>query len=230
MRPASLEEARSLLHDAPLVAYRVREPGDPDGGQVARPCESCLHALVHFAVLTWPILAFAEERRPPPPERIPHPGRFPDEVAAALVDAGWLPGPGDWALAAAFISETTAVAGTEHEHVPFPAAEQALSAFPMVVSRRRGPGQQVWIRQFELAAHQSQHSADSLADLARVIGARLFPIGTEDGDGILAVDEHGRVFALDQAGEWFIGPDIDTALTNLLLGRAPAHIRDDGTW
>ena len=38
------------------------------------------------------------------------------------------------------------------------------------------------------------------------------------------------MFALDQAGEWFVGPDIDAALTNLLLGRPAARIRDDGTW
>ena len=63
-----------------------------------------------------------------------------------------------------------------------------------------------------------------------MIGTTLFPIGTENDDAILAVDPGGRVFALDQAGEWFIGPDIDTALTNLLLGRAAPRIRDDGTW
>jgi hypothetical protein len=62
------------------------------------------------------------------------------------------------------------------------------------------------------------------------LGAPLFPLGTERGDSIIAVDEHGRIFALDQAGEWFLGPDIDAALTTLLLGRAPARVRDDGTW
>lgn len=44
------------------------------------------------------------------------------------------------------------------------------------------------------------------------------------------MDEHGPVFALDQAGEWFLGDTIDAALTTLLLGRAPARVRDDGTW
>lgn len=73
-------------------------------------------------------------------------------------------------------------------------------------------------------------SADSLARLGAVLGARLFPIGTESGDSILAVDELGRIFALDQAGDWFLGADIDTALTNLLLGREPARVRENGTW
>ena len=63
-----------------------------------------------------------------------------------------------------------------------------------------------------------------------MIGATLFPIGTENGDAILAVDERGRVFALDQAGEWFLGADIDAALTSLLPAGPAARIRDDGTW
>ncbi len=69
-------------------------------------------------------------------------------------------------------------------------------------------------------------AADTLADFGAVLGVRLFPLGTERGDSIIAVDERGRIFALDQAGEWFLGLDIDAALTTLLLGR----VRDDGTW
>ena len=74
------------------------------------------------------------------------------------------------------------------------------------------------------------HTADTLADFGAALGVRLFPIGSERQDSILAVDEQGRIFALDQAGEWFLGDDIDAALTTLLLGRSPARVRDDGTW
>ena len=67
-------------------------------------------------------------------------------------------------------------------------------------------------------------------DFATVLGARLFPLGTEGDDTLLAIDEHGRVFALDQTGEWFLGASLDEALTNLLLGRAVPKVGPDGTW
>ena len=65
-----------------------------------------------------------------------------------------------------------------------------------------------------------------------MIGAPLFPIGVEaKGDAIVAIDERGRVFALDQGGEWFLGESLDEAVTSLLTGDGPAErIHDDGTW
>ena len=65
-----------------------------------------------------------------------------------------------------------------------------------------------------------------------MIGAPLFPLGVEArGDAILALDDRGRVFALDQGGEWFLGEGIDAVPTGLLTGDGPAErIRDDGTW
>jgi hypothetical protein len=53
----------------------------------------------------------------------------------------------------------------------------------------------------------------------------------EGGDAVVAIDERGRVFVLDQAGEWFVGPTFDEALVGLLTGDGPAErVRDDGTW
>jgi SUKH-3 immunity protein/YwqJ-like deaminase len=228
--PLSQEDARAAFAGAQLQALRVREPGDPEGGQPARPCESCLKALVYFGVLEWPVLAFAEESRPPHADDIPDPGRFPPPVAEAMVDAGWRPRAGADALAAADVAQTAAVAGLTTRHQPSPAAERVLTAYRGLVTKRSGPGEDAWIRRFTIRAFRAAHTADPLADLGRLIGTTLFPIGTENDDAILAVDPSGRVFALDQAGEWFVGPDIDAALTNLLLGRAASRIRDDGTW
>ncbi len=134
------------------------------------------------------------------------------------------------ALAAADVAQTTAVPGLTARHQPSPAAERVLTAYRGLVTKRSGPGEAVWIRRFTIRAFRAAHTADPLADLGRLIGTTLFPIGTENDDAILAVDPGGRAFALDQAGEWFIASDIDAALTNLLLGRAAARIRDDGTW
>jgi hypothetical protein len=47
--PTTLAEARGdLLRGADLVTYRVREPGDPTGGQPAPPCVSCRALLGHL--------------------------------------------------------------------------------------------------------------------------------------------------------------------------------------
>ncbi|WP_174533321.1 SUKH-3 domain-containing protein [Micromonospora chalcea] len=227
--PMTVEDARDLLGTSRIEVYRSREPGDPLGGLADLPCDSCVKFLVRFGVLPWPDLAFVEEWRPEPREVI-QPGRFPDEVAHALMDSGWQISMFNEALAKGAMTETKEIAGRHHRHEAFPAAEAALTAFPAVLSRRRGPGEQVWISRFTTNPLRAAHSADSLADFAAVIGARLFPLGSERQESILAVDEHGRIFALDQAGEWFLGADIDAALTTLLLGRAPARVRDDGTW
>ncbi|WBC04027.1 YwqJ-related putative deaminase [Micromonospora sp. WMMA1976] len=227
--PLSIEDARDLLGTSRIESFRIREAGDPLGGQADLPCDSCVRFLVRFAVLPWPDLAFVEEWRPEPREVI-EPGRFPDEVAHALIDGGWQISMFNEALAMGAMTETKEIAGQHHRHEPFPAAEAALTAFPAVLSRRRGPGAEVWISRFTTNPLRAAHTADSLADFGALIDARLFPLGSERQESILAVDEHGRVFALDQAGEWFLGADIDAALTTLLLGRAPARVRDDGTW
>ncbi|MEU9824267.1 SUKH-3 domain-containing protein [Micromonospora chersina] len=229
LAPLTFEEARALLGTGRFEVFRVREPGDPAGGPAELPCDSCINFLVSFNALPWSDLAYTEVWRPEP-RQIVQPGRFPDVVAHALTDAGWQVSMFNEALAMGAIAETRDIAGRHHRHETFPAAEQALTDFPAILSRRRGPGQDVWISRFTTNPLRAAHSADTLADFGTVLSVRLFPLGTEHQESIIAVDEHGRIFALDQAGEWFLGPDIDAALTTLLLGRAPARVRDDGTW
>jgi hypothetical protein len=236
--PLSYEQARELLTGAALQIFRVREPGDPRGGPAERPCESCIRALVYFGVLPWVELTHTEEwshgrlglAPPPMPMPVLEPGRFPPGVGEALFESGWRPSFANEGYAIAAIQRTLPVVGRRHRHEVFPAAHEALSAFPSVESGRRGPGERSWIRRFSVNPVEAAHSADTLADFSAVLGSRLFPVGTEGGDSILAVDEHGRVFALDQAGEWFLGDDIETALIGLLLGRGAARVHDDGRW
>ncbi|SIR40536.1 SUKH-3 domain-containing protein [Micromonospora avicenniae] len=227
--PMGMGDAEMLFAAARFEVFRVREPGDPAGGLAERPCDSCLNFLVHFNVLPWSTLAYTQEWRPDhqPTHR---PERFPPEVADSLMDGGWADGPLNEVLCAGAIRETSEVRGQRHRHVPFPAAVRALTDFPAILSRRRGPGERVWVSRFTTNPLRGAHSADTLADFAAVLGSRLFPFGSEHGDSIFAVDEQGRVFALDQAGEWFLGSDVDAALTTLLLGRDAPRVRDDGTW
>jgi len=229
--PLTEEAARRLLRDAQVEFFHVRDAGDPLGGQPARPCESCIKALVYFGMLPWSHLAFVEEWRPRPRPQVPQPGRFPDEVAWVLADGGWAPRDTDDVLAESAIARVCAVAGQEHRHIAFPAAQRLLVDFPGIVCGRRGPGTHQWIRVLEINPSAAAYSADALADLGALLRTQLFPIGSEArGETFLAVDEHGRVFALDQAGEWFVGDDVDTALTTLLTGGPVVRIRDDGTW
>lgn len=227
--PLTSEEARAVLGSSRMEFFRIREPGDPFGGPAKAPCDSCINFLVHFNALPWSNLAYAEEWRPQP-QADPEPGRFPPEVTNALVEAGWRPHFGDEVLAEAAVRDVSGVDGRRHPHAVFPAATRTLTKFPGFECRRQGPGEQVWISRAGVRPWDLAHTADTLADFGAVLGVRLFPLGTERGDSIIAVDERGRIFALDQAGEWFLGPDIDAALTTLLLGRAPARVRDDGTW
>ena len=75
--PLTEETARTLLRDAQVEFFHVRDAGDPLGGQPARPCESCIKALVYFGMLPWSHLAFVEEWRPQPAGRGAAAGPFP---------------------------------------------------------------------------------------------------------------------------------------------------------
>ncbi|WP_433390242.1 SUKH-3 domain-containing protein [Micromonospora sp. KLBMP9576] len=227
--PLGMADAKDILQTCRFEAYRVREPGDPNAGLSDRPCDSCVDILVEFNVLPWSDRAFTIPWYPDP-QPDPAPGRFPPDVAQALVAAGWRIHFGNEIVALSAIRDVSAVKGAMSAHADFPAVLSTLTAYPSLVGARRGPGEQVWISRFDIRPRQVAHTADTLADFAAVLGVRLFPIGTERQESILAVDERGRVFALDQAGEWFLGEDIDAALTTLLLGRAPARVHDDGTW
>ena len=217
--------ARAWLRTAGFDAFLVREPGDPLAGRAARPCETCTGALVDLAVLPWSDLAFTTEWRRGS-DRIPEPGRFPYEVARALAGGGWM---GIDVLGNEAIER--AVEASSGRLRPFPAARRAVAQFPGVRCGRRGPGERRAIRLLTLDPVPGAYAATVLAEFADVTGESLFPIGTEGGDALLAVDERGRVFVLDQAGEWFVGSTLDEALVGLLTGDGPARrVRDDGTW
>ena len=232
--PITLDEARAWLRTADFETYYVRETGDPLAGERCRPCESCIVALVGFALLPWPDLAFAEEWPAPYDDRIAQPGRFPDRIAGAFADGGWRPMEAEVraGLADITVNRVVEVAGLRHRHRPFPAAREIFTDFPILTPGVRGPGARRAVRLLDLDPVKAARSADILAEFGEVIGAALFPIGVEHrGDALLAVDERGRIFGLDQGGEWYLGATIDEALTGLMTGDGPAErVNDNGTW
>jgi hypothetical protein len=237
-----LAGARAIFTAAGRLAEvrLIRDQGHPQHGARIRPCDTCLAAWVHFGLLDPIVLAmFCEPELPTSAAAGPEPGAFPDDVAQALVAGGWgaqrlLPdgspfAPDTWARYA--VEDRCAVPGARHALTEFAAAFDAIARFPLVLVNRRGPGAGVWIRPFELVANEVvDHNADTLGDLGQVLGVRLFPIGQEEGgDGLLAVDERGWLFVLDQGGEWYYGPDLVTGLTALVQGWQPLRVGDDGT-
>lgn len=234
-RPAPLtpDEARDRLRRAEFAAFLIREKGDPQAGAEARPCESCISILVDLAVLPWPNLAFVEPFRPFS-ENIAQPGRFPEQVAGALAHAGWRPmrRAVAAALAERFIADVLTVPGGRYRHRDFPAAREAVMEFPGIFCELRGPGVRRQIRWLTLEPSVVAHTADTLGEFGEVLGVSLFPLGTEArGDTVVAIDERGRIFALDQGGEWFLGETLDEGLVSLLTGDGPAErVRDDGSW
>jgi hypothetical protein len=43
------------------------------------------------------------------------------------------------------------------------------------------------------------------------MGAPMFPIGIAGDDPLVVIDERGRDFVLDQAGEWLVGASLEEA-------------------
>lgn len=158
--------------------------------------------------------------------------RFPDEVEAVLRDAGWSAGrfvPDAAAGAIAAVCASTAADGARH--APFPAAEQVLSEFVGIYVSQDGPGVTLRRRPFAIDPRLATPTAATLAAFGRALGVLLFPLGVEGADdAVLAIDEHGRVFALDAGGEWFLGDRIEAALTTLVTGWEPPRVGDDGGW
>ncbi|GAA2640671.1 SUKH-3 domain-containing protein [Paractinoplanes durhamensis] len=227
--PLTVDEARNLLQQGQFETFHIRESGDPLGGEPARLCITCETVLVGLAVVS--PTPRAERRLTSGTD--PEPGRFPAEVAWELADRGWEPESREHrakigALAMAWV---LAMPGAEFELELFPAAEAAITEFYGVIPNRSCPGVATRVRTFDIGLGGFRHLADALYELGILVGARLFPFGIEGHDeAVLAIDERGRVFALDQGGEWFIGETVEQAFTALLMGHPAARLHNDGTW
>ncbi|GAA0541969.1 hypothetical protein GCM10010172_24250 [Paractinoplanes ferrugineus] len=230
--PLTLDEAGHLLQQGLFETFHIRESGDPLGGQPAALCATCSDLLLALRVIA------AEERTYVEAQRLtsgddPVPGLFPAEVAWELAAGGWDLGTieerareGVETVVGIEITE-----GSEFTMRLFDAARDAYVEFYRVAPRRNGPGRAQRVREFAIGGGSIQHLADPLAEFGIILDAQVFPLGVEGADeAVLVIDDRGRVFALDQGGEWFIADTVHEALVALLTGRPAARVRNDGTW
>ncbi|MEU9197358.1 SUKH-3 domain-containing protein [Streptomyces hundungensis] len=152
--------------------------------------------------------------------------RFPVPVDAALRTAGWQPGRWDIRQAEAWadvLRAHTSPAG--HRHTVFPAAVEAWAEFGGLHLTSPGPGRRNAPATLRFDPLAGLHLARTLADLGRALDTDIAPLGEEgDQQAVLAIDTGGRVYSLDHTGDWYLGPDIDHALTTLITGTQPVRL------
>lgn len=153
--------------------------------------------------------------------------RFPESVDAALRSAGWQPGRWDIGQAEIWADTLRAhISPAGHLHAVFPAAVEAWAEFGgLAVPAAPGPGRRIAPTPLLVDPLCGLHMARTLADLGRALEIEVCPLGEETASGaLLAIDAEGRVYAVDHTGDWYLGPDIDHALTTLVTGLQPVRL------
>ncbi|WP_405807972.1 SUKH-3 domain-containing protein [Streptomyces sp. NBC_00210] len=155
--------------------------------------------------------------------------RFPVAVDAALREAGWQPGRWDIKLAEHWADTLRSYASPAgHRHTVFPAAVEAWAEFGGLRITSPGPGRQTAPTPVRFDPLAGLHLARTLADLGRALDTEISPLGEEgDSQAVLAIDTEGRVYSLDHTGDWYLGPDLEHALTTLVTGIQPARLTLD---
>ncbi|MFF8385135.1 SUKH-3 domain-containing protein [Streptomyces kanasensis] len=152
--------------------------------------------------------------------------RFSVAVDAALREAGWQPGRWDIRQAEHWADALRAhVSPAGHRHSVFPAAVEAWAEFGGLRITPPGQGRQIAPTPLLMDPLAGLHLARSLSDLGRALETELAPLGAEaDDQAVLAIDIDGRVYSLDHAGDWYLGPDVDHALSALITGVHPVRL------
>ncbi|WP_329020102.1 SUKH-3 domain-containing protein [Streptomyces sp. NBC_00690] len=152
--------------------------------------------------------------------------RFPVAVDAALRESGWQPGRWDIKIAEQWADSLRAYASPAgHQHKVFPAAVEAWAEFGGLCITAAGPGRQTTPLAVRIDPLAGLHLARTLSDLGRALETEISPLGAEgDDQAVLAIDSSGRVYSVDHTGDWYLGADIDQALSTLLLGLQPQRL------
>ncbi|MCB5907593.1 SUKH-3 domain-containing protein [Streptomyces pinistramenti] len=160
--------------------------------------------------------------------------RFAPPVDIALHNAGWTPGRWNikqaehWADA---LRDHASPAG--HRHIVFPAAVEAWAEFGGLHISATGPGRHIAPTPFAVDPLHGLHLARTLGDLGRALDTHVAPLGQEllnssqaagSPRALLANDTEGRIYSLDHTGDWYLGPDMDHALSTLILGTRPTRL------
>ncbi|MEU8505698.1 SUKH-3 domain-containing protein [Streptomyces brevispora] len=152
--------------------------------------------------------------------------RFPAAVDAALRTAGWQPGRWDIRQAEEWADALRLHASPAgHQHAVFPAAVEAWAEFGGLHITAAAPGRQIAPAAVRIDPLRGLHLARTLADLGRALETEVAPLGDEgDEHAVLAIDIEGRVYSIDHTGDWYLGPDIDKALSTLVTGTQPDRL------
>lgn len=206
----SAAAARAELWGGQLTVVWIREEGDPVHGTPYPSCRTCMALVEWFGI---------EAPAPPPPPLRPTGSSAGSGSSTADLARRW----------ALRLAGYAAPDGRQH-HVST-AARDVFARYGGTRAMPTEPGVEVAASGFTIDPIQALHTVRTLADFGAVLGARLTPLGVEnDGAALLAIDEHGRVFALDPTAEWWLGDTIDQALNTLYRGTAPARVGEDGRW
>ena len=158
---------------------------------------------------------------------------FAPEVADVLRAAGWSPDRRQTEVqVAAMVKVVEGEVGRNGATIEsFPAAIDAVREFGGIYVMQDGPGRDLRRRPFAINPTQVAATTETLADLGKRLHTRLFPIGMEgQHESVLAIDEAGRVFALDHAGVWYLGGSVAEALATLVTGTHPPRLDENGNW
>ncbi|MFG3260315.1 SUKH-3 domain-containing protein [Streptomyces sp. NPDC048172] len=152
--------------------------------------------------------------------------RFPVAVDDPLRTAGWQ--PGRWDIRQAELWADTLRGHTSpsgHRHAVFPAAVEVWAEFGGLHIAPSGPGRHIAPTSVHVDPLRGLHAARTLSAFGRALETEVCPLGAEgDGESLLVVDAAGRVYSLDPSGDWYLGPDFDTALSALLMGITPSRL------
>jgi SUKH-3 immunity protein/YwqJ-like deaminase len=225
--PTSLETARSLF--AQVIDYqlvRIRPDSIGPGQHSAYSCYSCMELFVHIGMFRPRILdrhrdevnnfVYAWERPDFPPGLVPF--LAPDGFMAPTRD---------------FSRPATTWDNIRHDpEAPLPQAGLEITrAYCECLHRGSVPGAAHRVEEFLVKPGFFAWCRGLANDFGATLGVQAFPLGEENTmEGFMVGDELGRVFLLDQAGEWFLGSDIDQALLTLYYGREQPRLRDDRSW